>query len=429
MAVDMLKELPRLVAGGLLSEEQAERIREHYRALAEKGGNRLLAVFAVLGCLLVGLGIILLVAHNWDDLGRAVRTSLAFAPMLLGIGLVLFTLSRRPESVVWREGSAVLLACGSCACVALISQIYHVNGELEDYLVTCSLLILPLLYLPASVMAALAYLAMVTWYAWLVKFDGWSTDIGPLRALPLLAVAVPAYLKLAKGQGTSIGFLWYGLFLALAVGSVSQMFYEGFAMAHVLALAGIASAFTLAPWLHHDRELRTHPWVFVGGTAMLILFCVLSFRDPWLELRREPFFGEHAQDLVPVITGIVTGLVAYVLSIKVRRPLAYWPYPEAPGLLAVCCGLAWIDVDLASITVNLSLLAMGALTVKRGVETDSLKRMNLGLVILGVTVLLRFFDGDMSFVVRGIAFILVGAGFLFMNLRMVEQRKRKQRAQ
>lgn len=430
MAADLLKELPRLVVQGLVSEEQAARIRAHYGAQAEQGGNRLLAVFAVLGSLLVGLGIILLVAHNWDDLARTARTVLAYLPMLLGIGLVLYTLARRPDNTVWREGSALLLACGICACIALLSQIYHVNGQLEEYLFTCSLLILPLLYLPGSVMAGLVYLSMVTWYAWLLNFGSWSSHRAePLLALPMVAAAVPAYLAMARKHGTSIGFLWTGLFLAIAVGSISQMFYKDFGLGHVLAIAGIAGAYTLVPWLHHGRELRTHPWVVVGGASMLILYGVLSFRDPWQELRREPFFGDHAQDLPPMLIGIATGLMAYVLSIRVRRPFQAWPYPEAFGLLLICCGLAWVDVDLASITVNLALLAMGAITVKHGITGDSLKRMNLGLAILGVTVLLRFFDSDMSFVLRGIAFILVGVGFLFMNLRMVEQRKRKQRAQ
>jgi hypothetical protein len=50
--------------------------------------------------------------------------------------------------------------------------------------------------------------------------------------------------------------------------------------------------------------------------------------------------------------------------------------------------------------------------------------MNLGLAVLSLTILMRFFDTDLSFVLRGLVFIAIGAGFLYMNLRLVRQRQR-----
>src|SRR6188768_1764553 len=150
MSRALLKALPQLVQEGLITAEQGERIRARYAADPEQSSGRMLLVFAILGSLLVGLGIILIIAHNWDDLPRIARTVLAFIPVLIGQGLVWYTLQRKPDVASWREGSALLLACGLCACVALLSQIYHVSGDLEGYLLTCSLLILPLLYLPGS---------------------------------------------------------------------------------------------------------------------------------------------------------------------------------------------------------------------------------------------------------------------------------------
>ena len=67
---------------------------------------------------------------------------------------------------------------------------------------------------------------------------------------------------------------------------------------------------------------------------------------------------------------------------------------------------------------------MGVVTVRRGIEADSLKRLNLGLTIIGITVLMRFFDADLSFVMRGLVFIALGCAFLFMNMRMLRQRNK-----
>jgi len=79
---------------------------------------------------------------------------------------------------------------------------------------------------------------------------------------------------------------------------------------------------------------------------------------------------------------------------------------------------------IAVMLINLALLAMGVVTVRQGIERGSLRRMNLGLAVLSQTILLRFFDTDLSFVVRGLVFIAIGVGFLYMNLRLVRQRQR-----
>jgi Predicted membrane protein (DUF2157) len=422
-APKLMDSLPQLVGEGLISSEQAERIRARYATYAAQSGNRMLLVFAILGSLLVGMGIILIVAHNWDDLPRTARTVLAFVPVLLGQGLVWYALQRKPEVAAWREGSAVLLACGLCACVALISQIYHIGGNLEGYLFTCSLLIVPLLYLPGSLVVALCYLAMITWYGWLFVWE--NNDQRPWLVLLLLAAAVPYYLKQAHARGTGIGFWWLSLFMALTVGMSSQFFYTDWEITHALGLVVVAAAFTLVPWLHVGRALRTWPWVFVGGATMLITFCVFSFRTIWQD---DAPVEELGNDYIPIAVLSTIGTAAYALSLRKRKPLEAYPYPEGWWFFLVCYGVSLVSPIAATILVNLSLLAMGVITVKHGIERDSLRRMNLGLVILSASILMRFFDTDMSFVLRGLVFIAIGCGFLYMNLRMVRKRDQQKHA-
>ncbi len=108
-APKLLDALPQLVSEGLITAEQAERIRARYASDAAQGTGRMLLVFAILGSLLVGLGIMLIVAHNWDDFSRPVRTVLAIAPVLIGQALVWHALRAKPDVRAWREGSAVFL--------------------------------------------------------------------------------------------------------------------------------------------------------------------------------------------------------------------------------------------------------------------------------------------------------------------------------
>ncbi|MBL7952987.1 MAG: DUF2157 domain-containing protein [Flavobacteriales bacterium] len=418
--------LPELVRDGLITADQSDRIKARYAFSNEQSGSRMLLVFAILGSLLVGLGIILIIAHNWDDLPRTARTMIAFLPVLFGQGLVLYTLLKKPNVIAWREGSALLVACGLCACVALISQIYHISGSLEGYLFTCSLLILPLLYLPGSFTVALGYLAMITWYAWTARFEGYGAYDRPWYFIGLLAAAVPFYLSEARRNGTGVSFWWLSLCMALTTGFGSQLFYEGWDFAHALGVVGLAGAFTLVPWLHVGRELRTWPWTLVGGATILITFFIFSFRPVWSD---EWHLGKNGiNDRILIGAYLAIGVIGYALSLRVRKPFERWPYPEGLLLFALCSVVGLYAPALAAILVNLALLVLGAVTVKHGIERNSLRRMNLGLAILSATILLRFFDTDMSFVFRGLVFIAIGCGFLFMNLRMVRQRERQRHA-
>ncbi len=70
----LLAELPGLVSDGVLDEESADRLRKRYPEPSSLSGSRLaVIVCAVFGALLIGSGVILLLAHNWEHLGRPAR--------------------------------------------------------------------------------------------------------------------------------------------------------------------------------------------------------------------------------------------------------------------------------------------------------------------------------------------------------------------
>ncbi|TVR28337.1 MAG: DUF2157 domain-containing protein [Balneolaceae bacterium] len=71
------KELPELVKANVISQDTADRISDYYTFKSEQNSNRLYIVFRILGTLLFGIGIILIIADNWEKLSRSVKTSLA----------------------------------------------------------------------------------------------------------------------------------------------------------------------------------------------------------------------------------------------------------------------------------------------------------------------------------------------------------------
>jgi hypothetical protein len=119
-------QLPELVASGVISSEDARAIDGYYEH-DQPRGNFAFVILAALGSALVAAGIILLIAHNWDDLSRATRTGVAFLPLLIAQALVVFTLMRRNESRPWREAAAIFDVAAVATAISLISQTYQVH--------------------------------------------------------------------------------------------------------------------------------------------------------------------------------------------------------------------------------------------------------------------------------------------------------------
>src|ERR1044072_3231565 len=80
----LLAELPELVSSGVLSPETADALRQRYSSEVSDPPRRFgFVLSAILGSLLVGAGIVLLVAHNWDFLSRPIGCAVHFTPLLL----------------------------------------------------------------------------------------------------------------------------------------------------------------------------------------------------------------------------------------------------------------------------------------------------------------------------------------------------------
>ena len=90
--MNISKDLKELIDANVISTEAADKIDSYYKSKESTSANKLFIVFGVLGALLVGLGVILILAHNWDNLSKIVKTTLAFIPLIIGQLLCLFTL-------------------------------------------------------------------------------------------------------------------------------------------------------------------------------------------------------------------------------------------------------------------------------------------------------------------------------------------------
>ena len=71
---------------------------------------------------------------------------------------------------------------------------------------------------------------------------------------------------------------------------------------------------------------------------------------------------------------------------------------------------------------NFYVFATGVALLVMGVRRHQLGTVNGGMLILSALVLCRFFDSDLGFVLRGVVFIALGAGFLIANFLLLRRK-------
>ncbi len=80
----LLGELPGWVAEGFLAQEAADKIAERYRqAQAASGRTKLIYVLGTMAALLLGTGVILFFASNWEYIGRFGKPFVCSPPPLV----------------------------------------------------------------------------------------------------------------------------------------------------------------------------------------------------------------------------------------------------------------------------------------------------------------------------------------------------------
>ncbi len=100
MSNNIINELPALLKANVITEETAQKIKDHYSKNVDESQNKLFMIFGILGAILSGLGIILILAHNWDDLSTTIKSIISFLPLLIGQLFCGYTVLKKSENTV-----------------------------------------------------------------------------------------------------------------------------------------------------------------------------------------------------------------------------------------------------------------------------------------------------------------------------------------
>jgi hypothetical protein len=204
----------------------------------------------------------------------------------------------------------------------------------------------------------------------------------------------------------------------IATDTVELMYIAYFSLFGLFILIGDLNVFK-------NQKLRNNSYTIIGTLGTIVLLLILSFAWFWEDLRLENFQFSQIIYSPEFYASIILTLLAGTLLYKQQKfkvladiQLISWVF-----ILFIVTFLIGLSSPLSVLMINLLVFAIGILTIRNGAKQDHLGVLNFGLLIIAALIGCRFFDTDLSFILRGILFISVGFGFFMTNYLMLKKRK------
>lgn len=381
------------VDAGILSDDQRREIIEFEEAAVGRGHrNRVVTIMAVLGAVLVCLGLLLVVSQNWDQIGKAPK-------LITGIVLLIacygggYWVRNGPLGLV-RTGEALLLLGTGVFLgnLALISQQYHVAFNPAPLLLPVLCSAIAFAYLFAS--RRYAFVAAVFLALWLMMES--QRGGSPLEA------GAETILLLLLGAGA-----WLVALAALQRGSAYAPLSPPAELVGGILIAG--TVYLLGFYRHFEIE-NAVPVVPAGLLLLAPMGLVVPMllvtgvrgeaRLGWPPIRdslRRPLLLGQLTLLLLLIWTLVAALIprGYAEQTFILTTLGYWL-----GACLLTGSIIWLG-----------------LAFRRG------SWVNAALAFLGLFIVSRYFDLAGDYARTGALF--VGAGLLCLVLAFVLELSRR----
>lgn len=419
---------------GIISEEQAEKLKGKYHLseVEEKdAGAKLIVVISIIGALLVGGGVILLIASNWQAIPKPVRLLIIFGTILV---VNHFGYYLRYTKGSYPKIGLSLIFLGSLlfgAGIWLVAQIYNITSRWHSGVFFWSLGILPVSWLLGS-QSILVFAASLLslWTVWK------SIDIStPNYLYPL--VLFSAILPLCYKQKTKVALfvsltgilLWFGFGPCSFYLKTPQMF-------QLLILFYIAlGVFLYSIGLLHSLYERLADYQliyrFLGIFVLFSFIYIVSFKEIIMEI------GRLAMAPFPVSFWVIFGILILLSCIGIGGVLlSSRKNKYASNILNY--EIAFVGVLLLfpisililhnavfhSILANLLLLTLSIGVIVLGYHEERALFINIGFVFFGIHFFTRYFDWAYRYLPRSLFFIISGIILIFIAALMEKQRKK-----
>jgi len=412
----LLGEVKKWEEEGLISGEVSQILRERY-GLSKKA-NILVLFFSIIGTILIGAGIILIFAKNWYRIPLAFKTIISFLPLVLSQAFSFYVLSKRKDSLAFRESASLFMAASVFLAVALVGQTFHLSGDFSSYVLTCGLLFMPSMFILDAVSPLIVY------YYTVINWAGIETNGLANAVVLVLAMAAGIYFVYKKRKSNPQ--LVYYLKTITVIASFLAFCFLSEMVRLDLAIA-LGCFFILLYALSLIQENVHEPLLNFSILGGFVLLCFLSYQSLWDRFYLAPnLIGACLAGFLLIFSyalcfkkaGDIKRIIALVLAgvIVLSRLVLAWVVPKTNIVNP------FISVPF-TILVNFYMAYLAVIFIIKGAKEGNIKISNVGLVAICVQVVLRFFDYDFDFLTRGIAFLIMGIAFLVVNLYLSKSKR------
>jgi len=317
------------------------------------------------------------------------------------------------------------------AAIALIAQTYQIPGDLGNFLLTWMLLSFPIVYIMRSTTVALLYLAGITaWAGYAESMSGQALLFWSLAALMVPCV----WMEIRRDRYTmrSVLLRWgFALCLTIALGIVLEKIIPGL---WIIIYSGLFAVMYLVGqlWFRDIPKVWQKPLFLVGSIGIACHSFLLTYRWPWHEIGWHYYrTASHHHELPAIIDYVLAAglpIAAISLLMYARRRVSdnlLWLFGVAPLIAVIGYSVAAWDQTaiMPMLLFNGYVFVLGLGVMISALRQGRAGKLNAGLLLLAAVILARFFDSDLNFLIRGLAFIGVGLGFLIANLVLARQSK------
>ena len=330
----LLAEVDAWLREGIISESQADLLRARYHPGEERNWGMI--VLTSVGSVIFGLGLILIIAYNWEKMGRYMKLLLIFTSMAAAHYAGFHFTREASDRKGLGEGVSLLGTMLFGAAIWLIAQVYHIDEHYPNGLLAWGIGAWAMAWaMPSIAQCILAAVILAFWggfeahdfrnvfhaapliillctvpLAWVKKsrvllavgatasFAALSSNVISLHdsmAAPVIFLTAAVFIMAghllsssesfpeSSGVMTALGFVPYALMLYLLVSPASEAPFSGWAdgaassiLFSLCVAAGVMTALALA--VRYLREKRLTAALAADSIGVLASIAVFIFK-------------------------------------------------------------------------------------------------------------------------------------------------------
>lgn len=183
------KQLKAWVEQGIIDEEQATRLSEYESQ--QSNSNGFLTGALVLGAVIVGTGVISLIASNWSEIPDFVKLVGDFFILVALVPAIIR--SRELKNEAQFEALLVFFAIFCLASIGLVSQIFHSGGKLQHALLFWVIMISGITFASKKVLLPLVWMISLILSVSMSVLDSRFFSNNPKAALAVFMMSIPLF--------------------------------------------------------------------------------------------------------------------------------------------------------------------------------------------------------------------------------------------